>query len=70
MSTSRIENARRTAARLLPGLLLIFPGSFFAFTAIGGLLGDQGAWTTIGMGVGAILWGLSLTWSSPRGTDG
>lgn len=69
MSTSRENPAVRIILRLLPGAVLIFPGCFFAFTAIGGIMGDQGAWTTIGMGIGATLWGLSVTWSRPRQAD-
>ncbi len=51
------------ARRLLPGALLILPGCTFIGVAVGQMVGDPSNWTTVGMGLGVALWGLSLSWS-------
>lgn len=52
------------ARRLLPGAILIVPGCTFIGAAVGQMLGDPANWTTIGLGLGAAIWGISLSCSA------
>lgn len=58
---------RDSAARLLPGAVLILPGCTFVGAGVGHLMGDPGPWTTVGLGLGASLWGLLLSIAPGRG---
>lgn len=58
------------ARRLLPGAILILPGCTFIGAAVGQMLGDPANWTTIGVGLGAAIWGISLSLTSTARRSG
>lgn len=58
------------ARRLLPGAILILPGFTFIGAAVGQMLGDPANWTTIGLGLGAAIWGISLSLTSTARRSG
>lgn len=65
-STDTFHAASALAGRLLPGALLILPGFTLVGVAIGQMFNDPSNWTTVGLGMGAAVWGISLSLSARR----